>query len=79
MKFEKFMFDFLCDKGVARYTDGEKYKLVVENVKTNETLGSISFETYDEYRKWIDNVVDDETATYNRAQATNLLINAIID
>ena len=81
-KFEKFLFGtFLNDFGVAKYHDEKgRITLKVENVVRGVTKGfPVFFDTEDEYGAWIDNIVDDETATYNKAESVNRVINAIFN
>lgn len=80
-KFEKFVFGtFLNNEGIAKYRD-EKGRITV---KVEHSSGGVvrgfplHFDTDDEYEAWVDNIVDDETATYNKAMAVNLLIDAIL-
>ena len=81
-KFEKFVFGtFLNDKGVAKYKDGKgRITLKIENVVRGVTQGfPVYFENDDEYEQWIDNIVDDETAIYNKALALDRVISAMLD
>jgi len=81
-KFERFVFGtFLADKGIAKYRD-EKGRITVkvEHISRGVFQGlPLFFETNDEYEAWVDNIVDDDTATYNKAMAVSLLIDAILE
>jgi len=81
-KFEKFLFStFLNDKGVAKYRDEKgRITLKIEHASRGVFQGlSVFFENDNEYEQWIDNIVDDETAIYNKALALNRVISAILD
>ncbi|MEE9338663.1 MAG: hypothetical protein V3U87_11335 [Methylococcaceae bacterium] len=62
---------------VSKYSDGTRIKLVEENPVSGETGFKKLFKSKDTYNDWIDNVVDDETASYNQAQALTLLFEAL--
>lgn len=81
-KFEKFLFGtFLNSFGVAKYRDEKgRITLKIEHAERGVTKGfPIFFDSESKYDIWIDNIVDDETATYNKAEAVNRVINAILD
>ena len=81
-KFEKFLFStFLNNKGVAKYRDEKgRITLKIEHMGRGVFQGlPVFFENNDEYEQWIDNIVDDETAIYNKALALDRTINAMLD
>ena len=81
-KFEKFLFStFLNDRGVAKYIDEKgRITLKVEHASRGVFQGPpIFFENNNEYEQWIDNIVDDETAIYNKALALDRVISAMLD
>jgi len=81
-EFEKFLFGtFLNNKGVAKYKDEKgRITLQIENIYRGVFQGlPVFFENNDEYEQWIDNIVDDETAIYNKALALDRVISAMLD
>ena len=80
-KFEKFVFGtFLADEGIAKYRDDKGRIIIkVENISRGVVRGfPLFFDTDDEYETWVDNIVDDDTAIYNKSLAVSLLRNAIL-
>ena len=79
MKFEKYVFSTALNGwSVAKYTDGEKVRIVAEH-SDHESAGEKTFQSYDEYAEWVDGIVDSETQVYNRARAVDLLLDALTD
>ncbi len=81
-KFKKFLFNtFLNERGVAKYIDEKgRITLKVEHASRGVFQGlPIFFENSNEYETWIDNIVDDETAIYNKTLALDKVISAILD
>ena len=81
-EFEKFLFGtFLNNKGVAKYkVEKGRITLQIENIYRGVFQGlPVFFENNDEYEQWIDNIVDDETAIYNKALALDRVISAMLD
>jgi hypothetical protein len=79
MKFEKYIFGTALNGwSIAKYTDGECVRIVAEH-SDFEDAGERTFESVDAYEAWIDEIVDDETANYNKAQAVNLVLKALRD
>ena len=77
-QFEKFMFGTALNGwSVAKYRDGEKRILVTEHNAHDRDQKEIVFENVEAFEVWIDDVVSDDDATYNQANAVNCLINAI--
>lgn len=79
MKFEKYVFGTLLNGwSIAKYTDGEKVKIVAEHSDYKDA-GERTFQSHDDYEKWVDSLVDSETQTYNKALAVDLLLDALRD
>lgn len=79
MEFQKWLFGtFLNNVGIAKYSDSNTIILVAKTIR-GKKLGQRRFETLAEYREWIDSIVDDETAIYNRALAVELVQDALCD
>lgn len=77
MEFEKYIFGTALNGwSIAKYTDGEKVRIVAEH-SDHEDAGERTFDSADAYEAWVDGVVDDETAIYNKAQAVNLMLEAL--
>ena len=79
MEFEKYVFGtFLNGWGIAKYTDGEEVRIVAEH-SDYDNNGEMTFDSEEAYETWIDEIVDDETAIYNKAQAVNLVLDTLRD
>jgi hypothetical protein len=78
--FEKIMFCFWNSVAAYKYKSNTgKIKLQAEKAGKNKILGKpLYFNNQQEFELWLDKVVDDETAIYNHARATSLLLNHLI-
>ena len=77
MKFEKYVFGLALNGwSVAKYTSGEEIRIVAEH-SDYANDGEKTFPNENEYICWIDGIVDDETATYNKALAVKLVLDAL--
>ncbi len=79
-KFEKYIFDvFINSWGIAMYSDGKRLKLVQENVNERSSENELIFDTEGEYDEWIDKIVSDRDAVYNKARALYSVLTVIDD
>ena len=77
MKFDKYVFGIALNGwSIAKYMDGEKVKIVAEH-SDHDDDGEMIFDSEDAYETWINGIVDDKTAIYNKAQALNLVLDAL--
>ena len=77
MKFEKYVFGTALNGwSIAKYTDGERIRIVAEH-SDHDDDGERIFNSEEDYENWIDNIVDSETAIYNQAQAVRLVLDAL--
>jgi len=74
MKFERYVFGVaLFDWSVAKYTDGERVKLMAEHTD-GRIAEDISFESQGEFEKWVDSVVDYNTQIEDQFESLRLIL-----
>jgi len=80
-KFEKFMFGMrVSDNAVVKYTNEKGQIRIVreyDNCNESKVFEKMYFENQEEFENFIDSVVSDEDAVYNKANALWNLIDAM--
>lgn len=77
MKFEKYVFGTALNGwSIAKYTEGDRVRIVAEHSDYGDA-GERTFDSAEDYEIWIDGIVDDELAIYNKAQAVNVVLEAL--
>ena len=77
--FERDLFgQYLADRGVKKLTSktGEVL-LVAWNVVSGKVISRLRFESASDYTTWMDAVVSDEDAVYNRSRALHCVLCAM--
>ncbi len=70
---------YLADQGVKKLTSASGQVLLVAwNVVSGEKLGQIEFADSRGYEAWMDDVVSDDDAAYNRARALHCVLCAMV-
>lgn len=76
---EKDLFDqYLNGLGVKKFTNSSGGVLLVAwDVVSGHEIGKLEFEDVVDYEAWMDAVVSDEDAVYNRSRALHCVLNAM--
>lgn len=69
---------YLADQGVKKMTNTSgRVLLVAWNVVSGKKITQIEFESAMDYTAWMDEVVSDEDAVYNRSRALHCVLCAL--
>lgn len=76
---EKDLFgQYLAGRGVKKFTNKTGGVLLAAwDVVSGHEIGKLEFESTPEYEAWMDTVVSDEDAVYNRSRALHCVLGAL--